>query len=209
MLKNSEQWCLTLYGRRDPSRWPRGTLYPQKLALTSPTCCGRSVGIVCSRTQAMEFSSMGFAGYVSLCMQLYCVGFHCLSLHVSAYMAIFMSVGYFIFICLKDSALLLFFCLFFTWSHCKFPSVGFVKYEVLLFVVYAIFGAVICVFFFCIIKLHADGNITCKTNWTIQCRRMLKYSIMEFSLRFLALNEPVQPEKEKRLLKYLKVGCLH
>jgi hypothetical protein len=23
------------YGRRDPSRWPRGTLYPQKLALTS------------------------------------------------------------------------------------------------------------------------------------------------------------------------------
>jgi hypothetical protein len=25
------------YGRRDPSCWPRGTLYPQKLALTSPT----------------------------------------------------------------------------------------------------------------------------------------------------------------------------
>jgi hypothetical protein len=23
------------YGRRDPSRWPRGTLYPQKLALTT------------------------------------------------------------------------------------------------------------------------------------------------------------------------------
>jgi hypothetical protein len=23
------------YGRRDPSRWPRGTLYAQKLALTS------------------------------------------------------------------------------------------------------------------------------------------------------------------------------
>jgi hypothetical protein len=33
--------------------------------------------------------SMGFAGYVSICVQLYCVGFHCLSLHVSAYMAIF------------------------------------------------------------------------------------------------------------------------
>jgi hypothetical protein len=28
---------------------------------------------------------MGFAGYVSVCLQLYCVGFHCLSLHVSAY----------------------------------------------------------------------------------------------------------------------------
>jgi hypothetical protein len=29
------------YGRRDPSRWPRGTLYPQKLALTSPTSGSR------------------------------------------------------------------------------------------------------------------------------------------------------------------------
>jgi hypothetical protein len=29
------------YGRRDPSRWPRGTLYPQTLALTSPTIKGR------------------------------------------------------------------------------------------------------------------------------------------------------------------------
>jgi hypothetical protein len=43
------------YGRRDPSRWPRGTLYPQKLAQTSPTSAGRSVGIVRWRTQAMEF----------------------------------------------------------------------------------------------------------------------------------------------------------
>jgi hypothetical protein len=43
------------YGRRDPSRWPRGTLYPQKLAITSPTRGGRSVGIVRSRTQTMEF----------------------------------------------------------------------------------------------------------------------------------------------------------
>jgi hypothetical protein len=44
------------YGRRDPSFWPRGTLCPQKLALTSPTSGGRSVGIVRSRTQATEFS---------------------------------------------------------------------------------------------------------------------------------------------------------
>jgi hypothetical protein len=43
------------YGRRDPSSWPRGTLYPQKLELTSPTSGGRSVGIVRSRTQATEF----------------------------------------------------------------------------------------------------------------------------------------------------------
>jgi hypothetical protein len=44
------------YGRRDPSRWPRGTLCPQELVLTSPTSCGSSVGIVRSRTQATEFS---------------------------------------------------------------------------------------------------------------------------------------------------------
>jgi hypothetical protein len=44
------------YGRRDPSHWPRDTLYPQKLAITSPTSGGRSVGIVRSRTQTMEFS---------------------------------------------------------------------------------------------------------------------------------------------------------
>jgi hypothetical protein len=43
------------YGCRDPSRWPRGTLYPQKLAITSLTSGGRSVGIVRSRTQTMEF----------------------------------------------------------------------------------------------------------------------------------------------------------
>jgi hypothetical protein len=34
------------YGRRDPSRWPRDTFYPQKLALTSPIGGARSVGIV-------------------------------------------------------------------------------------------------------------------------------------------------------------------
>jgi hypothetical protein len=38
-----------------PSRWPRGTFYPNKLAITSPTRGGRSVGIVRSRTQTMEF----------------------------------------------------------------------------------------------------------------------------------------------------------
>jgi hypothetical protein len=48
------------YGRRDPSRWPRGILYPQMLAITSPTSGGRSVGIVCSRTQTMEFVCFRF-----------------------------------------------------------------------------------------------------------------------------------------------------
>jgi hypothetical protein len=32
---------------------------------------------------------MDFAGYVTVCVQLYCVSCHCLTLHVSAYMAIF------------------------------------------------------------------------------------------------------------------------
>jgi hypothetical protein len=49
-LENSD------YARRDPPLWPRVTLYPQTLALTSPTSGGRSVGIVRSRTQATEFS---------------------------------------------------------------------------------------------------------------------------------------------------------
>jgi hypothetical protein len=43
------------YGRRDPSRWPCSTLYPQKLALTLPTFGGLSAGIVRSQTQATEF----------------------------------------------------------------------------------------------------------------------------------------------------------
>jgi hypothetical protein len=44
------------YGRGDPLRWPRDTVYPQKLALTSPTSGGRSVGIVRLQTKATEFS---------------------------------------------------------------------------------------------------------------------------------------------------------
>jgi hypothetical protein len=38
--------------RRDSLRWPRNTLYPLKLALTSPTSGGRSVGIVRWRTKS-------------------------------------------------------------------------------------------------------------------------------------------------------------
>jgi hypothetical protein len=43
------------FGSGDPLRWPRDTLYPQKLALTSPTIGGCSVGIVRSQTKATEF----------------------------------------------------------------------------------------------------------------------------------------------------------
>jgi hypothetical protein len=44
------------YGRRDSSRWPRGTLDPRKLALISLSSGSRSVGIVSSRTRATEFN---------------------------------------------------------------------------------------------------------------------------------------------------------
>jgi hypothetical protein len=60
---------------------------------------------------------MAFAGYVSVCVQALMCWFS-LSLHVSAYMANIKCVGYFIFICLKDSASLLFFFLpFFPRCH--------------------------------------------------------------------------------------------
>jgi hypothetical protein len=42
------------YGRRDPSCWPRATLHPQTLALTLPTSCDRSVGIV-ARGHSLQF----------------------------------------------------------------------------------------------------------------------------------------------------------
>jgi hypothetical protein len=42
--------------RGNPLCWPRNTLYPQKLALTSPTSSGRFVSIVCLWTKATEFS---------------------------------------------------------------------------------------------------------------------------------------------------------
>jgi hypothetical protein len=44
------------YGRRNPQRWQRNTLYQQYLVLSWPTRGGRSVGIVRSRTKATEFS---------------------------------------------------------------------------------------------------------------------------------------------------------
>jgi hypothetical protein len=52
------------YGRRDPSRWPRGTFNPHKLAITSPTSGGRSVGIIRSRTQTMEIFFFFFLPYL-------------------------------------------------------------------------------------------------------------------------------------------------
>jgi hypothetical protein len=49
------------YGRRHPSRWPRETIHPQKLALTSSTSGGRLVGILYSRTETTEFRIVKFS----------------------------------------------------------------------------------------------------------------------------------------------------
>jgi hypothetical protein len=43
------------YEHSDPSRWLNGSLYPQKMAVSSPTSGGRSVGIVRSWTQTAKF----------------------------------------------------------------------------------------------------------------------------------------------------------
>jgi hypothetical protein len=50
------------YGRVDPLRWPRDTLYQQKLALTSPTR-----GIVRSRTKATEFRFLFVLDSIPVC----------------------------------------------------------------------------------------------------------------------------------------------
>jgi hypothetical protein len=47
---------IQVYGRRDLSRWPRGILYPQKLALTSLTIGGPLACRIRLRNQATDFS---------------------------------------------------------------------------------------------------------------------------------------------------------
>jgi hypothetical protein len=50
------------YGRRDPLIWPRDT-HPQKLALTSPTYGGHSVGIVCPYCNTYHYQSFQFCNF--------------------------------------------------------------------------------------------------------------------------------------------------
>jgi hypothetical protein len=52
MRRNSDMSSPVLQDIHSP---PRGTLYPQKLALTLPTSGSRSVGIAGSRTKATDF----------------------------------------------------------------------------------------------------------------------------------------------------------
>jgi hypothetical protein len=69
------------YDRRDPSRWPRGTIFPQKLALTSLAGSGRSVGIVRSRIQTTEFFYLQQGKFNSFFVlpSLFAVSFHAVS----------------------------------------------------------------------------------------------------------------------------------
>jgi hypothetical protein len=59
----------------------------------------KSITIASVLTPSFSESAISwiFAGYVTVYVQLYCLSFHSLSLHVSAYMAIFRCVGYFYF----------------------------------------------------------------------------------------------------------------
>jgi hypothetical protein len=50
----------------DLLRWSRDTLYPQKLALTSPTCGGRLVGIIRLRTKTTELTYAFYAILISV-----------------------------------------------------------------------------------------------------------------------------------------------
>jgi hypothetical protein len=65
------------YDRKDPSRWPRGTFYSQKLALTSPISGGSSAGIVRSRTEATEFVLV----FLFTCRDIICT-FHIKDTHI-------------------------------------------------------------------------------------------------------------------------------
>jgi hypothetical protein len=50
------------YGLRNPSRWPRVSLYPQSMALFLPTSGSRSVGNIHSQAQATEFRYFSVEG---------------------------------------------------------------------------------------------------------------------------------------------------
>jgi hypothetical protein len=58
-------------GLGDPLRWPRDTLYPQMLALSSLISGGRSVVIVSSRTKATEFSFSFFSMHYKMLQDLF------------------------------------------------------------------------------------------------------------------------------------------
>ena len=85
-------------------------LYPQKLALTSPTDGGRSVGMVRSRTKATEFSlvyvcilcmyvcilCVYVCMYVCMCV---CMYVFCVCMYVCMYVCVYVCM-YFVCVCM-------------------------------------------------------------------------------------------------------------
>jgi hypothetical protein len=64
--------------RGDSLRWPRNTLYPLKLALTSPRSGGRSVDIFRWRTKAPEFLFLSVYDSVQLFSPIFQILLYCL-----------------------------------------------------------------------------------------------------------------------------------
>jgi hypothetical protein len=78
------------YGCGDPLRWLRNTLYQLKLALTSPTGCDRSVGIVCLRTETTFFFFFLTVGVVDkLISALFAIFISVHVLHISLFIISF------------------------------------------------------------------------------------------------------------------------
>jgi hypothetical protein len=80
---------------------------------------------------------MGFAGYVAVCVQLYCRGklslFHTTFFGLNGHLQVWNVITLMF---LKEPASLVF-SVSCTWLHfCTFPSVGWVKYEVLFIIIY-------------------------------------------------------------------------
>jgi hypothetical protein len=106
-------------GTCDQILFPVGMLLSEICGLVSVgSPLWREDGSVCTQlaprlTRLSPIASDKYNWFCRLCFRLPAallyVSFHCLSLNVSAYMAMFRCVGYFMFICLKDSASQLFF----------------------------------------------------------------------------------------------------
>jgi hypothetical protein len=143
---------------------------------------------------------MGFAGYVAVCIQLYCRGklslFYtiCFGLygHLQVCRMLLLSCSW------RNLLLWFFLCILHvvtlcTWLHfCTFLYVFSCSIFLVLLCCFLRACLSACLFVLwqltCTIKLHADGNITWNTHWTIQCSRMLKYSIKKIVLQWYVME---------------------
>jgi hypothetical protein len=105
---------------------------------------------------------MGFAGYITVCVQLYCVSCHCLTLHVSAYMAIFKCVRYFYFH-ISEGIFFAGFFAFFSRGHtlhvsiCVFPVLFFFVNFVVSCVCVCLLALSLLFVLYLLLSLRAEG----------------------------------------------------